>query len=309
MKLVQKSSNKLVNLPRLKVLILKNNTKKPKSSQQAGSGFALVPGGCVDESVMSEEEDKRAKQLEEARKRVEELKKRNKKDKKKKKQIKEVEKTEESKASSQEPASEVANESEAPEVEEPIEVSKEEVPKSQVEQDQDTAEQINTSKSPSNDTSQLFSDENEKGSDFMTTIQKQSEEEEIKKLKADLDLKASECKTLKFVNMEQESTIEELQAEVKRLQDELQATTDKLRDTEIRLNAAEQAAASADAARLQFSQFNTHESIPPGNEDSMHRDPLIHKVNIDRAALDRWRHWNVDMTSWRSIGAGPVVEF
>ncbi|QLL30468.1 hypothetical protein HG536_0A02850 [Torulaspora globosa] len=271
---------------------------------------------------MSEEDDKRAKQLEEARKRVEELKKRNKKDKKKKKQTKETEKASESKTGSLEIAEESSKEPEVTEEENVVEASTEEVPQSQ----DDTAAQSageklesNSQKpkgeSPSNDTSQLFSDEDEKESDFMTTIQKQNEEEEIRRLQAELDAKASECKTLKFVNMEQETTIEELEAEVKRLleqvaasQQELSDTAEKLRETETRLAAAEQLASNAEPSRLHLSQFSTVGPVGSTEESTQHH-VSSHVMNIDREALDRWRNWNVDMSSWRSIGAGPIVEF
>lgn len=244
---------------------------------------------------MSEEEDKRAKQLEEARKRVEELKKRN---KKKKKQVREAEKASESKTGTPEIAE--AEEKVAEE-----NVAKEEVP-------HDTEAQAADEKlkpkaeSPSNDTSQLFSGEDEQESDFMTTIKKQNEEEEIRRLREELDAKASECKTLKFVNMEQETTIEELEAEVKRLleqveatQQELHNTTEKLKETETKLASAEQLA--AESSRLHLSPFNT---VVPTEDSTQHVS-----MNIDREALDKWRNWNVDMTSWRSIGAGPIVEF
>lgn len=273
---------------------------------------------------MSEEEDKRAKQLEEARKRVEELKKKSKKDKKKKKQNKEVESADESKAGSQDIPQEQSVEAETGDEEYSVEPSKpEEIPESQADDSakqpvQETLEvndQKSKSQSPSNDTSQLFSDDNDKEPDFMSTIQKQNEEEEIKRLKSELDAKSTECKTLKFVNMEQETTIEELEAEVKRLleqvtigQQELHNTTEKLKETEAKLASAEQSAANADAARLQLSQFNTRDSLPP-QEDSIQRDVSRQIVNVDREALDRWHNWNVDMTAWRSIGAGPVVEF
>ncbi|QLQ78034.1 hypothetical protein HG537_0A02810 [Torulaspora globosa] len=212
---------------------------------------------------MSEEEDRRAKQLEEARKRVEELKKRNKKKKK----------------------------SKEPESREP-EASEEQTATKEVLQSQENIESSQELKteSPSNDTSQLFN-EDEKEDDFMTSILKQNDEEEIKRLR-------DECKKLKFVNMEQETTIEELEAEVKRLmeqvettQQELRATTEKLNETEARLVSAEQ---------LHLSEFKTIGPVAQPNVSSRY---------VDREALDKWRNWNVDMTSWRSIGAGPIVEF
>ncbi|CCF60599.1 hypothetical protein KAFR_0K02430 [Kazachstania africana CBS 2517] len=135
-----------------------------------------------------------------------------------------------------------------------------------------------TSQSPDD----LFGSHDETSNiDFMTSIQHSKEhEEEVRKLKAQLDEFIIENKRLKFVNMEHETTVEELHEEIKKLNEQV----------------AELQREKQSSPSIQFTRFNT-QSVEAT------------ETHIDRVVLNKWRDWNVDMTTWRSIGSGPIVEF
>lgn len=281
---------------------------------------------------MSEQEDKRAKQLEEARKRVEELKKKSKKDKKKKKQTKNVEDVKETSESENVDSEVIAgspeetgvvdeeksvDEGEVQPKAEPVEPSDDvEISESHAEEELNVPVNEDSLRQSSTDASQLFDDDNNDESDFMNTIKKQKESDDIQRLNTELEASTAECKKLKFINMEHETTIEDLQSEVEQLREELQtsqlklhAVTESLAEAQTKLSTKQ----DGDSAHLQFAQFNNAESARHNAPGEAYRDATSNAQHytpeIDRAALNKWRCWNVDMTSWRSIGNGPIFEF
>lgn len=173
---------------------------------------------------------------------------------------------------------------------------------------------------PDNHTSELFSNDDNDETDFMSTIKKKNEQDQIEKLMEQLESSTAERKKLKFINMEQESTIEELQGQVEQLQlqlincqDELQVVKTKLDGSEKKILQMEERTdiSMTSPAPMKFAQFNTTTSAPERQNATAYSGGSItvNQPNIDRSALNKWRHWNVDMTTWRSIGSGPIVEF
>lgn len=171
---------------------------------------------------------------------------------------------------------------------------------------------------PESNTSELFSNDDNDETDFMGTIEKKKEQDKIKQLTEQLENVTAERKNLKFVNMEQESTIEELQGQVVQLQqqliscqDELQLVKAELEGSQKRLHQMEGARTDTSPPPMKFAQFNTTASAPERQNASLYPggSTTVIQSNIDRSALNKWRNWNVDMTTWRSIGSGPIVEF
>lgn len=279
---------------------------------------------------MSDQEDTRAKQLEEARKRVEELKKKSKKDKKKKKQAKN---TEETKETSESENLEKETTAELPEVTSAVEeekaVEKEKVINEAEIQITDKADEaakleapsiavlnpsidLGAAKESSNDASQLFDNDANDESDFMDTIKRQKEADEIQRLETELEATTAECKKLKFINMEHETTIEDLQSEVEHLQKQFQNSQQELQTALQNLTEAQSKLTlqqANDSAPLQFAQFPGSTNQKAVGDTYQEPSNEHYKPEVDRVALNKWRCWNVDMTSWRSIGSGPIVEF
>lgn len=171
---------------------------------------------------------------------------------------------------------------------------------------------------PESNTSELlFNDDNDE-TDFMGTIERKKEQDKIEKLMEQLENVTADRKNLKFVNMEQESTIEELQGQVAQLQqqliscqDELQQVKTELEGSQKRLYQTEGARTDTSPAPMKFAEFNTTTSAPERQSATLYSggSTTVIQSNIDRSALNKWRNWNVDMTTWRSIGSGPIVEF
>ncbi|SMN18798.1 similar to Saccharomyces cerevisiae YDL099W BUG1 Cis-golgi localized protein involved in ER to Golgi transport [Maudiozyma saulgeensis] len=156
--------------------------------------------------------------------------------------------------------------------------------------------------------------------DFMSSIQKEKDNIEIDNLNAQIKKMAEEIKKLKFMNMEQETTIEEQEAELEQNKISLQSVTTELENSnkevtnlKIKLNEAERRINSQTSVpAMQFAQFNSPQpaQLPNmGNNDYINDQQQIQAPVIDRVMLDKWHNWNIDMTSWRSIGSGPIVEF
>ncbi|EJS44358.1 YDL099W [Saccharomyces arboricola H-6] len=167
----------------------------------------------------------------------------------------------------------------------------------------------------------LFGSDDNEESDFLTTIEKQKEEDELNKLRAEVEELTKENKQLKFLNMENETTIDDLQEQLQEredminsLQNDLQTTTDELTATQQRLKEAQkESARTTTATPVQFADFNasSHNNLTPSQSATKLATPMArgNHAEMDRVMLDKWRHWNVDMTSWRSIGSGPIIEF
>lgn len=338
------------------------------------------------------EEDKRAKQLEEARKRVEELK--NKKNKNKNKKKKNKDKEGDDKAAAVEAndsANEITEATETADSTEALEVpdSKEATPAEEVKQTEDEEietkdddlqeesvvadtkeESIPTEEAKVVDEAQktiedveeltrevetkLQGDINEKkaaeeeytdkkeepkaqdglddmfgnddnSNDFISTINKEKEADEISELKKEIEKLIAENKTLKFANIDHETVIEELQEEnakykemLELTQNDLQQVKNELLQTQVKLNEVSQNNNKPVNASptLQFAKFNSNSetsnyapSNSTGQTPKLNTYGIAQTQTVDRAMLQKWRNWNIDMTTWRSIGSGPIVEF
>lgn len=154
---------------------------------------------------------------------------------------------------------------------------------------------------------ELFGEE-EQGNDFMTTIQEQKDELEMNKLRDENTSLKDQIKKLKFINMDQEGTIEELEEHISLLKLQVSDKDQKLVSIECELGSAKQEIQNlkgrnelCSSKSVEFSSFDKHS---PTQIDQTYSHPAT-----DPAKLTKWKNWNVDMTSWRSIGVGPVVEF
>ncbi|QHS72139.1 Bug1p [Saccharomyces paradoxus] len=169
-------------------------------------------------------------------------------------------------------------------------------------------------------TDDLFANDDNQESDFLTTIEKKKEEDELIKLRAENEKLTQENKQLKFLNMENETTVDDLQDQLQEkediinsLQNDLQTTKDELIATLQRLKEAEtKSARNATTTPIQFADFNTSSNnLTPSQSVNNSGTQMTRENNmeVDRLMLDKWRQWNVDMTTWRSIGSGPIMEF
>ncbi|CEP61510.1 Bug1p LALA0_S03e04478g [Lachancea lanzarotensis] len=134
------------------------------------------------------------------------------------------------------------------------------------------------------ETSSLFPEET---TSFLSELQRENDRIALIDLQTQVTTLTAEVRKLKFVNMEQETTIEELQEQVHELEAQLSASQLEL-SREKQNNAGYQATGGP------------QDYLEPTKQPSF--APVI-----DRTVLDKWRGWNVDMTQWRSIGSGPVV--
>ena len=161
------------------------------------------------------------------------------------------------------------------------------------------------------DVNQLFDDDAnvDEGDDFLSSIQKEKDSIEIEKLNEQIKKMAEEIKKLKFMNMEQETTIEEQEAELEENKISLQNANNEIDTLKSKITQLETGRNSQEPAPvMQFAQFNS----PQPNQnmvDNNNGQQYIQEPVIDRVMLDKWHNWNIDMTSWRSIGSGPIVEF
>lgn len=192
----------------------------------------------------------------------------------------------------------------------------------------------------SNKVDGLFGDvsnDNNESDDFLTTIEKEKQEIEIVKLKEQIEKLLEEKKQLKFTNMEQETSIEELQEEISELKMKLKESEDQMNVMTAKLNETESKLKEIESSRELFNDYNynhtntsntglkfasfqsssgantpvqstySNTTVSPQNM-SKYIDNKSSQVVVDRVLLDKWKNWNVDMTTWRSIGSGPIVE-
>ena len=178
-----------------------------------------------------------------------------------------------------------------------------------------------TTPSEGQDSDELqFDDENAAEGDFLSTIEKAKEEQEITNLKRQIEELSAEIKKLKFLNIDRESTIEDLEMELQNTREELSRTQVELEavkeeNTKLHreLEESEMKLRNADRSpTIQFSDFNSPvlpaaKTTGSGSFGRGFQDIQTHPV--DRVVLDQWRNWDIDMTTWRSIGTGPIIEF
>ncbi|AET40356.1 Bug1p Ecym_5620 [Eremothecium cymbalariae DBVPG len=168
------------------------------------------------------------------------------------------------------------------------------------------------------ETDDLFG-EQETEHDFMTTIRQSKEDTVVKGYDKQISELQKQIKQLKFINMDQESTIEELNDQIKELSTELattkaelSATKEKLISTQSELQKASSNAVSSLSAvnvmqhpepvtPVQFARFASASPVDAPRHTSI--------SPIDRNMIIKWKNWNIDMSEWRSLGGGPVVEF
>lgn len=151
----------------------------------------------------------------------------------------------------------------------------------------------------------LFADE-VGADDFMTTIQAKKEEQAIETMRQEIQDLKEQLKKLKFVNMEQETMIEELEEEVGALksqvsskEDEIKGVRSQLSEMDVELTTLREHISESKQS-LEFSSFQKHSPV------AQVASPAT--TSLDPAVLQKWKNWNVDMSSWRSIGIGPVVQ-
>ncbi|CUS22057.1 LAQU0S04e07184g1_1 [Lachancea quebecensis] len=150
---------------------------------------------------------------------------------------------------------------------------------------------------------ELFSSDNDnKDSDFLTELQRENDRLALIDLEKQVAELTSQLRKLKFVNMEQETTIEELQEHLHTLEQE--ASSSKQEIAMLKQELVQEKEKSAQ---------NIVHSVEPSHLQTEHSSTFGQFTNtnpvMDRAAIEKWKNWNVDMTSWRSIGSGPVVHF
>lgn len=127
----------------------------------------------------------------------------------------------------------------------------------------------------------------------------QSLKEEVAKLKAD-------NKSLKILKLDHLDQIETLEAKVADLESKLaRAKVDSSHNNTLTASAYDQddnlslspTPSFQQSFPTSFSQFNSHNK----NESQL-------SITEIKARLNKWKNWNIDMTNWRSVGSGPIVE-
>lgn len=155
----------------------------------------------------------------------------------------------------------------------------------------------------------MFGGNDDKEKDFLSTIQEQKSQDEVINLKEEVSKLKDQVKQLKFVNIDQESSIEELEEQINIMKSQLNDKTVQLLSAQQELSTSRQeveqlrATQSPQLTPVEFSSFDRHS--PSKFEPSRQ----IQHPTTDPVMLAKWKNWNVDMTNWRSVGVGPVVEF
>ncbi|SCV04327.1 LANO_0G09516g1_1 [Lachancea nothofagi CBS 11611] len=142
-------------------------------------------------------------------------------------------------------------------------------------------------KEPASETDALFPEESP---NFLSELQRENDRLALIDLQKQVVELTSEIRRLKFVNMEQETTIEELHEHAHELEGQLAISQQEL-------------------AYEKQSNAQRSTQLTTGFETASYEQSHIVAPVVDRAAINKWKNWNVDMTNWRSIGSGPVVHF
>ncbi|KAL6948822.1 hypothetical protein ACO0QE_001295 [Hanseniaspora vineae] len=156
---------------------------------------------------------------------------------------------------------------------------------------------------------------------FLATIQKEQESFELEQYKGKVSDLEQQVKKLKFDNMEYETTIDDLQDEVSELKAQLAKTQQELQELKSKETVSAKPPLSTASSTLQLSSFSTvqqqaksyqpsspYTPQPYGNLPQQENTTPVQPVDQD-LLYAKWKDWNVDMTSWRSIGTGPIVQF
>ncbi|SCU82015.1 LADA_0C02476g1_1 [Lachancea dasiensis] len=164
------------------------------------------------------------------------------------------------------------------------------IPEEPISVNSEKPQENNSSADAQEEASALFPEES---STFLSELERENDRMALLDLQKQVGELNSELRKLKFLNMEQETHIEELQETVQELQ--------------MQLNTSQQALAAE--KQLNFNRGETVNQnaspwpVPPVSS------PYVVNSAVDREAIDKWKNWNVDMTQWRSIGSGPIVYF
>lgn len=133
-------------------------------------------------------------------------------------------------------------------------------------------------------------EESESGGNFISILK------EAQKGSGAEDCKEQTAALQELVEREHKSTFEQLCQKVEQLQNELEGVKAELKSTRVELEGVK--------AELGIANFE---------KGSKKQQPEISSSydasSVDRTALKKWQNWNVDMTDWRSIGTGPIVQF
>ncbi|SCW01878.1 LAFE_0E09274g1_1 [Lachancea fermentati] len=177
---------------------------------------------------------------------------------------------------------------------------------------QNTDVHLHNSRKDDNGADELFTSDNQEP-DFLTTLKEEKEQSIVKDLQEQVDNLNALVKKLKFLNMEQETTIEELQEKVHELEQKCKNSENELSITKEQLakNSSVQNLYSGNREASSSTHFNRLTPQPPiSNSPQGHLDatPFFQSA-IDRSLINKWSGWNLDMTQWRSIGSGEIVNF
>jgi chromosome segregation ATPase len=154
------------------------------------------------------------------------------------------------------------------------------------------------------------------GPSFMESIQLAKLDDELTQLKEHNQKLTSENSSL-------EQQLEDLKKENKSLKlvkmdhlDQIETLQEKIRDLESKLSRAKVDSSAAQSAYDQDDNLSLSPSPPYQRPqiatsfsqfDLNKNDSSLSLAEL-KARFNKWKGWNIDMSSWRSIGTGPVVE-
>ncbi|KAH3684483.1 hypothetical protein WICPIJ_004548 [Wickerhamomyces pijperi] len=137
-------------------------------------------------------------------------------------------------------------------------------------------------------------------------------------LKNQIESLKTENKNLKFLKFDHLDQIETLQSQIEKLQSDLsKAKTDS--STNIQQNTHNGGNIDEDRVELSptptyqqpyFPQLTSRVSVSTSSFDQYRYGQKEAKLTSEeiKSRLSQWKGWNVDMTGWRSIGTGAVVD-
>ena len=165
--------------------------------------------------------------------------------------------------------------------------------------------------------SSLFGDS---GPGFMETIQQAKIDDEIAQLK-------KQNEELKKTNAELSEANAQLKLDNKSLKllkidhlDEIETLQAQVQDLTLKLSRAKADASTTAPSHSGYDYQDDNFTLSPS--PTYQQPPItsttFSQFNLDKnestlsltelkARLNKWKGWNVDMTSWRSVGSGPIV--
>lgn len=192
-----------------------------------------------------------------------------------------------------------------------------------VEQLTEGAEKLDIKDEPKTDETveSLFPDS---GPSFMESIEKSKHDEELAQLKEENEaLKKSnselteklsqltkENKDLKFLKMDHVDQIETLEAQITDLQSKLaKAKVDGPTQSQQQQNLQTPYDFDENVSLSPSPSFAAQPNFPSTfSQFNLGRNESTQSLGEVKARLNKWKGWNLDMTSWRTVGSGPIVE-